>query len=80
MTVWGASGGAVVGGITVGGVLGSLLGTGAIPIPGLGTAVGAAVGASVGRFTGGILGMVGGGGVVKAAHEMKQTRKPTHTS
>ena len=70
LTVGAASGGAVMGGIFVGGAIGSIVGTGIVPIPGLGTVTGAAVGAGIGGVTGGILGAVGGEGTVKVAQKV----------
>ena len=70
LTVGAASVGAVMGGTVVGGAIGSLVGTGVVPIPGLGTVVGAAVGAGIGGVTGGIVGTAGGGGTVKVAQKV----------
>ena len=65
VTAGGAAVGAAIGGVAVGAVGGALVGTGAIPIPGVGTAVGAVVGGVAGGITGSLIGSAGGAAVGK---------------
>ena len=65
VTASGAAVGAAIGGVAVGAVGGALVGTGTIPIPGVGTAVGAVVGGVAGGITGSLLGSAGGAAVGK---------------
>ena len=65
VTASGAAVGAAIGGVAVGAVGGALVGTGAIPIPGVGTAVGAVVGGVAGGITGSLIGSAGGAAVGK---------------
>ena len=60
VTASGAAVGAAIGGVAAGAVGGALVGTGIIPIPGVGTVAGAVVGAVGGAVVGGAI--IGGGG------------------
>ena len=64
--------GGIAGGIVVGATVGGLVGTGAVPIPGVGTAAGVIVGSAVG---GAITGIVGGGATGVTIYSKNKKKK-----